>query len=106
MTPVDEEIIAGFEDQKAESKQRRARNRARGVQQLREASIPFSTHNGGAHIVIRVARAGSEPNLIIDYWPGTGLWRKRKTGLRGSGTADGRGIQSLIQLLKQTSIKA
>ena len=56
---------------------------------LIEQGIAFNTYNAGAHIKI------TRPGLVVDFWPGTGLWiigRKR-----------GRGVRNLVKELRGRS---
>lgn len=71
-----DETSVDYDAMKAESKERRARNRERSAQMLRDAGITFEERNAGAHLVV----AGR-----YDFWPGTGLWVARgdKTKRRG-----------------------
>ena len=61
----------------------RADNRVVGANHLTENNIPFSLHNGGAHIVIQ------RPNAKIDYWPGTGKFNV-------TGGAQNRGGKTVV----------
>jgi hypothetical protein len=67
-----------------EGRQRRAENTKRGTDALIERGIAFTSHNGGAHLIIK-----GPPR--IDYFPATGLF-KVSTG------ASGRGVKNLIRL--------
>jgi hypothetical protein len=72
------------------SKQKRASNREESARILREAGLTFTTKNEGAHlVVVRLA-------VVVDFWPGTGLWISRNPAKRG------RGVQPLINFLKGT----
>lgn len=72
-----------------ESKARRAGHRARGALRLDEANVVYQNKNDGAHLIV------SHHGLVVDYWPGTGLWRVRTTG------ESKRGIGSLLARLRR-----
>ncbi len=69
-----------------EHKKKTSRNRTYCRGKLTDRGIPFTAHNKNAHLVV----TGSME--IIDYWPGTGLFKGRQTGVKG------RGISNLIKL--------
>lgn len=54
---------------------------------LEAAGIQFESKNGGAHLVVSAA------GLVVDFWPGTGLWVVRGTNERR------RGVRHLIKRL-------
>lgn len=72
---------------KAESQQRRANNRESGADILRRAGASFEVKNDRAHLIVRGG------TLVVDFWPGTGLWKVR--GITGNG----RGVHSLLRAL-------
>lgn len=76
-------------DMAAESKARRANNRLSSAQLLRARGITFETKNDGAHLVVHLC------GLNVDFWPGTGLWRTRKTN------KEGRGVHSMLRHAEQ-----
>jgi len=66
-----------------------AQNHISSATYLINAGIAFNTYNNGAHIKI------TRPSLVVDFWPGTGLWiigRKR-----------GRGVRNLVKELRGRS---
>ena len=63
---------------KEASKTKRASNRDQSAEYLRNKDIPFTEHNGGAHLVVE-GKSG-----YIDFWPGTGRWNSR-CGKKGFG---------------------
>ena len=71
-------------ERKAASQEKRARNRERGAERLETEGIAHETKNDGAHLIV------SHCGIIVDYWPGTGLWRVRSSG------ESQRGIGSLV----------
>lgn len=66
-------------DEIREDQERRAQNRERSARLLAEAGIPFTSHNGGAHLIVE----GS--TCYIDFWPGTGKWIVRDSKTKGFG---------------------
>lgn len=80
------EVFAGWREMKQKKKRS---NLAQSTAQLVSAGIPFTSHNGGVHLVLM---KGEQP---IDYWPSTGLWWIRGTSNKR------RGIQKLIQYMKK-----
>lgn len=75
------------------SKIRRAHNRESSAKILEDNSIPFSTHNAGAHLLIDLKE------YVIDFWPGTGLWHVRSH----SGQYKGRGVFPLVRYIRKRS---
>ncbi len=71
------------------SQRRRANNREGSAEMLTGAGIAFETKNAGAHLIVRHA------GRVVDFWPGTGKWIERGTGL------DKRGVRPLISHLKR-----
>ena len=67
-----------------ESQRKRASNRAYSALTLSNLGVVFESRNDGAHLIVQGLSS------VIDYWPGTGLWRER-----GS-VATGRGVKSLV----------
>ncbi len=76
-----------FNALREDSKAKRANNRASSAELLRKAGIAFESRNGGAHLIVSDAR------VIVDFWPGTGLWISR------GGTRRGRGVRKLIRFV-------
>lgn len=72
-----------------ESKIRRARHREQAPKILAREGIEFSSHNDGAHLRLHL------PKTAINFWPGTGYWRREDTGYSG------RGIFNLIKQYKR-----
>lgn len=81
--------LAQYESMAAESKVRRAANRDHGARRLDQAEVAYETKNDGAHLIV------SHCGIVVDYWPGTGLWRVRSTG------ESQRGIGSLLTRLRR-----
>lgn len=82
MSEDEDALVQQWESKKEESRQRRAGHRERAPVTLRQNSVAFTSHNDGAHLVVEQR---------IDYWPGTGLWRDKRTG------ESARGIASLLR---------
>jgi len=68
MDEVDKELFA---QAKERGRQRRAANREKSTQILKDRGIPFVTKNG-VHLI--VARG------LFDFWPSTGKYYNRVTG--------------------------
>ncbi len=74
-----------FRAVKSAGQKKRADNRQKSAEMLTKKGIPFTTKNGGAHLIVD-GRA--------DFWPGTGKWKMRK----GTG---GYGVRGLLKELKK-----
>ena len=77
------------------SRKKRASNREWSANRLTELGVEFESKNNGAHLVVKmdICKEGlSHSARLIDFWPGTGLWKTR-SGLQG------RGINGLLQVL-------
>lgn len=68
-------------------KEKRARNRERGTEILKEHGIAFQSKNDGAHLIVK------HDGKIADYWPGTGKFIFREGG-------EGRGVFNLLRALE------
>lgn len=79
---------------KADAKEAAAKRRERAPQMLRDKGISFSSHNDGAHLIVR---AGFD---VWDFWPGTGKWARRSQ-LPGKAPKRGRGLLNLISDVKR-----
>lgn len=66
-----------------------AHNRASSASVLTEGGIIFDEKNNGAHLIVR------HNHVIVDFWPGTGLWIARKNTRQR-----GRGVFNLIRFLR------
>ena len=77
-----------FKDLRKAGQDKRAKNRENSQKVLLERKIPFTIHNGGAHLIVLVK------DLRVDFWPGTGKWVSR-TGKVG------RGVFKLIDHIKE-----
>lgn len=80
----DEETWACLAEQ---PKAKRASNRDSSAKLLAERSYYFTSHNQGAHLVV------SHEGLTVDFWPGTGKWICRTTGVTS------RGVFNLVKHL-------
>lgn len=94
MSEDDDDIGATFRALRLASQEKRARNREHGATLLKEAAIPFEERNGGAHLIV------GHPGYIYDYWPGTGYWKSRETGISR------RGILKLIAKIQREGLTA
>jgi hypothetical protein len=81
------EIGDDFAALKKYQQEKRAGNRVQSAEYLRERGIPFSSNNGGAHLIVE------GPSCFIDFWPGTGKWNSRD-GKKGFG------VRNLVALIK------
>ena len=59
---------------------------------LNEVGIPFTSHNGGIHLIV------DGPDGKIDFWPSTGKWIFR-TGEKG------RGVRNLINKIGEVNAR-
>lgn len=66
-------------------KERRAKNTVSSTSILRVNKIPFESKNNGAHLIVE----GLDGD-VFDFWPSTGLFISRKTGLKR------RGVRKLL----------
>jgi hypothetical protein len=71
---------------KADRQQKKRKNLEDSTAELQARGIPFTSHNGGVHLVV----AGA-----WDFWPSTGLWIARQPGPNGK-KREGRGVRKLI----------
>lgn len=69
------------------SRRKRAGNREASAKNLTEAGIAFEAKNDNAHLIVTAA------GMVVDFWPGTGLWVVRGTNERR------RGVHHLINRL-------
>jgi hypothetical protein len=72
--------------------EKRAKNRDDSARLLREAGIPFTPMNDGAHLIVTLN------GHFYDFWPGTGLWK-----MRGS-TQKHRGVWKLLKMLAPSNV--
>lgn len=83
MSDLGETFAALREDSRA----KRANNRVSSAELLRKAGVDFESRNAGAHLIVSSAR------VVVDFWPGTGLWIERGRARRG------RGVRKLIKFV-------
>ena len=81
-----------FNDLKKIRQEKRADNRESSAAYLQERGIPFTSNNGGAHLIVE----GRE--CFIDFWPGTGKWSCR-SGKKGFG------VRNLVQYIAPDNAK-
>ena len=67
-----------FQAMKNIRQEKRASNRESSAEYLEVRGVPFTSKNGGAHLIVE----GKE--CFIDFWPGTGKWHSR-CGQKGFG---------------------
>ena len=84
MRDIDRAVEIGW---KAESEERRAKNRQGSAELLAERGIQFEAKNMGAHLIV------SHEGKVADFWPGTGKYIPR------GGGRPGRGVFNLLKLL-------
>lgn len=70
-----------------------AKNRESSADILKRNGISFTSHNDGAHLIVK------GPPGIVDFWPGTGKWKVRKSGNVS------RGVFPLMLFMKPRSLK-
>lgn len=68
-----------WQGMREESSEKRELNRKQSTYLLTQLGLELESKNGGAHLIVRYQQ------LVIDFWPGTGLWieRGRKHKSRG-----------------------
>ena len=79
-----------FKELKSQKQEKRRQNREQSALLLPENGIEFDSRNCGAHLILE-----AKQGRVIDFWPGTGLWRYRDAN------RNGRGVHSLIKELGQ-----
>ena len=77
---------------KAARKEKRAANRANSLNLLLETGLDVEIHNGGAHLIIRAH------HNTYDFWPGTGLFRKRGENISR------RGVKKLLSIIAEDGV--
>lgn len=82
------DIRADFDAMREASKEKRARNRRMSAEMLRRYDVWFQSKNAGAHLIVR------HGCMVVDFWPGTGLWIVRGAGIRS------RGVRKLLRHLE------
>ncbi|PHS13510.1 MAG: hypothetical protein COA78_07160 [Blastopirellula sp.] len=75
-----------YRDMTEYKKTKRASNTQSSTDILTKTGIPFSSKNGGAHLIV------GSGELVADFWPSTGKWIVRKG-------KEGRGVFKLIKLM-------
>ena len=68
-----------FKELRKRGKTKRAKNRENAPRLLKEAGITFDVYNSGAHLIV------GHGDVVVDFWPGTGLWIPRTENTRGYG---------------------
>lgn len=85
---AEEELDTGevYRAMRQRSAEKRAGNREHSAEVLRRAGIAFTTHNNGAHLIVK------HGGIRVDFWPGTGKWSSQ------GGRVD-RGVFRLLKFL-------
>lgn len=73
-----------------ERQAKRATNRDQSADYLTQRGIQYTSHNGGAHLIVEGAEG------YIDFWPGTGRWRARDN-------RKGFGVRNLVIFIQGTT---
>ncbi len=82
-----------WQEEKKIRKAKRAANRVNSLSLLLAAGLKVDIHNSGAHLVVHAPRAS------YDFWPGTGLFRKR-------GEVDKfRGVKRLLAMVGEDNMR-
>jgi hypothetical protein len=69
-----------FQEWREHKRAKRASNTEQSVQALEDAGVSFVYLNGRTHLLVVAA-----DKTVIDFWPSTGLWMERNTGVRHRG---------------------
>jgi len=77
-----------FNDWRKQKTAKRAKNTEDSTAILKAANCPFTSHNGGTHLVIFCG------DKTIDFWPSTGLWMVRGLPRKN------RGVRNLLEYLR------
>lgn len=85
------EVGETYREMNQASKEKRCKNRHHSTLALERAGVKFESKNNGAHLVVK------EGDFIVDFWPGTGLWRER-------GGVRARGYKRLIKRINTLRI--
>jgi len=83
-----------YEFARIESQERRAKNRERSTDLLKQRAIEFVSKNNGTHLIV-TNNHSTDAARIFDFWPSTGKYK-----LRGDSNYK-RGIFNLIKEIKQ-----
>jgi len=78
-----------WKELKDERKEKRAANRSNSLSLLLEVGLHVEIHNDGAHLIVRAH------HNTYDFWPGTGLFRKRGEG------CSHRGVKKLLSIIAE-----
>lgn len=80
------DLAEDFKAMKKASQDKRADNRQQSAQYLTNRGIPFTSKNGGAHLIVEGV------DCFIDFWPGTGKWITRNG-------KNGFGVRNLVKFI-------
>jgi hypothetical protein len=90
---MSEEMIGIFNALKDVNKEKKAQNRQHSTELLQANQIDFVSRNDGVHLTIKSGGG------VVDFWPSTGLWIDRRTGMRK------RGVMKLVAFLKGQGVQ-
>lgn len=60
-------------------RQKKFLNREQSTKLLDDLGVQFEVKNFGHHLIVHA------PEGVIDFWPGTGLWKDRNNGIQRRG---------------------
>lgn len=78
-----------WKEWKAMKQDARTQRRENAPDQLNAAAIPYTSHNGGAHLILDTHLG------FVDFWPGTTKWKTRTFPEQS-----GYGLTKLLHLIK------
>lgn len=82
------ELTGMYRELNDQRKDKRAENRIATAKLLEAKGVKFTSHNGGAHLILSTHLGW------VDLWPGTGRWRIRSKNRKGFG------VKNLIETLR------
>lgn len=85
----DNEVSDMWRDFKKIKQDARARRRENAPELLKQAGIPFTEHNNGAHLILDTHLG------FVDFWPGTTKWKTRNHI-----DQSGYGVTKLLHILQ------
>jgi hypothetical protein len=86
---VSEDQVDIWKAQKEAGQEKRAQNRESSAEYLIAQGIPYTSNNGGVHLIIQFK------GRRADFWPGTGKWVFNATTT--APRAEGRGVRQLVK---------
>ena len=85
----DNEVSEMWKEFRRMKQDARTQRRENAPELLKDANIPFTEHNNGAHLILDTHLG------FIDFWPGTTKWKTRTFPEQS-----GYGLTKLLQLIK------